>query len=177
MSPRNSIVGSSWDSAETSGEAPMSSPALSRIEFFACDSSVLTCVARNAAPPASTGSAPPPITTRPLDPAGGCRFPVEVVDADQPDVHRPARRLGWPGVRRGCAQHDGERRRSQDGEGSAGETCCHARLLTIGCGVVEQESCQSEVHPASPLGVSRRTRHRDSACPPTSGRVRPAHGR
>jgi len=75
MSLRNSMVGSSWNSAEASGEAPMLSPALSRIEFFDCDSRVLTCVARQAAPPASTGSATPPITTRPLDPVGGCRFP------------------------------------------------------------------------------------------------------
>ncbi len=64
-----SIVGSSWKSADSSGLAPMRSPAeTTKVLRFASESA-RTCVARYSAPPAFT------VPTRPLEPLGGRRFP------------------------------------------------------------------------------------------------------
>jgi hypothetical protein len=51
---RASIVGSSWNNAEASGLAPIRSPAPTVIVLEFAVRSVLTCVARKAAPPATT---------------------------------------------------------------------------------------------------------------------------
>ncbi len=65
-----SMVGSSWNRLDSRGLAPIRSPADTTIELrFVC-SSAFTCVARYSAPPASVVG-----PTRPLEPAGGWRFP------------------------------------------------------------------------------------------------------
>ena len=68
-SPSDSIVGSSWNSAERSGEAPIMSPAPTTRVFAFVALSRDMWVAKNSAPPAST------VPMRPLDPLGGSRFP------------------------------------------------------------------------------------------------------
>ena len=88
-SPRRfiaSIVGSSWNSADTSGLAPIRSPAETtsvRCGFVA--SRRLTCVARLATPPASVSSISPD------DPLGGSRLPWKSLKASSwtPTVPSP----------------------------------------------------------------------------------------
>ena len=65
----DSIAGSSWKSAETSGDAPIRSPAATMMEFGFRARWFSRCVARYSAPPAGV----PPTT--PFAPAGGSRFP------------------------------------------------------------------------------------------------------
>src|SRR6478752_7251642 len=69
------MVGSSWNSADANGDAPMRSPAATNTEFFTSDLAALTAVARYAAPPASTVVFPSLSVIRPDEPAGGCRLP------------------------------------------------------------------------------------------------------
>ena len=64
-----SMVGSSWNSADSNGLAPMRSPAETTNVLRFASESVRTCVARYSAPPAFT------VPTRPLEPAGGWMFP------------------------------------------------------------------------------------------------------
>ncbi len=48
------MVGSSWNSADRKGLAPIRSPAATKIEFFRSPRSCLTSVAIRSAPPAAT---------------------------------------------------------------------------------------------------------------------------
>jgi hypothetical protein len=71
-----SIVGSSWNSALTSGLAPIRSPAeTTKLRPAAAASSRRTCVARLTVPPASVE----PI--RPLEPSGVSRLPCTSLTA------------------------------------------------------------------------------------------------
>ena len=60
---RDSIVGSSWNSAETSGLAPIMSPAPTVIVFVFCVRRSLIHVARYAMPPAGTACGAQPVCT------------------------------------------------------------------------------------------------------------------
>src|SRR5215218_10792699 len=75
-----SMVGSSWKSADTSGLAPIASPAATTSVFVFAIRSCLMCVAKYSAPPASTVW-PGPTLTRALDPVGGSRLPCRSLNA------------------------------------------------------------------------------------------------
>ena len=57
------MVGSSWNSAETSGLAPIMSPAPTVIVFGLVARSALMCAARKAMPPAGTVFCVHPVCT------------------------------------------------------------------------------------------------------------------
>nr|BFF01765.1 hypothetical protein GCM10020241_34400 [Streptoalloteichus tenebrarius] len=73
-------MGSSWNNAEARGEAPMLSPPDRTTDARDCSRNRRTCVARYAAPPAST-VLPSDNVTRPDEPDGGSRFPWRSLNA------------------------------------------------------------------------------------------------
>jgi hypothetical protein len=65
-----SIVGSSWNSADTNGVAPIRSPAETKMVFFGLVArNASTCVARYSTPPANVAP------MRPAEPIGGSSAP------------------------------------------------------------------------------------------------------
>jgi hypothetical protein len=109
-----SIVGSSWKRPETSGLAPMLSPALTTSVLRFCLRSALMCVARYSAPPAGVRTPPGQ-----RDRARGRDVAVEVVDAQQLDVDRPLLVLVVvPGVSLGGRGRDKERGRADETDGA-----------------------------------------------------------
>src|SRR3712207_1063373 len=81
------MVGSSWKAADSSGEAPIRSPAATVIVLSSscCSASWASWVARYAEPPAGTLTGVPsglvPVRIWPLDPLGGSRAPCKSLRA------------------------------------------------------------------------------------------------
>ena len=82
-----SIVGSSWNSADISGEAPIRSPAETTRLLRLPASSCRTCSAKYAAPPAGIAVAPWRRRDEPAAARRRLQVAVEVVEAQQLHVH------------------------------------------------------------------------------------------
>ena len=115
-----SIVGSSWNGAESSGLAPIRSPAPTVSVFGFCARSCLRCVARYSTPPAAIDRRAVGSTRRcaPDEPGRRLEVAVEVVEREQLDLGVLVvllRALGGEGLRRGGDEHEPERREHGNG--------------------------------------------------------------
>src|SRR5262245_28357929 len=124
MAESDSTVGSSWNRPESSGLAPMRSPAATKMVFFCCVRSSFTSVAICSAPPAGTGIFFGAILRiHDPDPAGRrLEIAVKIIDGEDPHLHRVALR-----ARRHCQGNKAE----QCGGKDRGERIFHHRTMAI----------------------------------------------
>ena len=98
---RTSMVGSSWNSADTIGEAPIRSPWPTMTELRTWAWRFLMWVALYAAPPAVTCE-PSDSVTRPEEPDGGSMFPCRsLMPIRRTSTVRAALSSAWAGA---CAR-------------------------------------------------------------------------